>query len=163
MLGDEEHRPTQLDRRELLRTVGFWSVSGAAAALLGAPGIRFVVGKSLDPGEERWVETGPVGEVSQDTFRAVQYQFRSKDAWREVERRGLVYVRAREDGTILALSAQCTHLGCLVVWRQSENQFACPCHTGFYDATGNVISGPPPRPLAQLETKVENGKVLVRV
>ncbi len=163
MAGEQERQPTQLSRREALKTMGFWSVSGAAAAVLGVPGLRFFVGKSLEPGDEHWVEAGPVKELSPRTFRAIRYQFRSKDAWREVDRQGLVYVRVQEDGTVLALSAQCTHLGCLVGWREAEDRFACPCHTGFYDAQGKVISGPPPRPLVRLETRVENGTLLVRV
>jgi len=60
---------------------------------------------------------------------------------------------------LLALSSICTHLGCIVHWDKTTQHFACPCHGGVYDRTGNVISGPPPRPLDHYEVKVENGVV----
>lgn len=163
MAGEQEKQPPKLDRREALTAIGVWSVVGVMAATLGVPGIRFFVGSSLEPEAEHWVEAGPVEELSPSTFQAVRYRFRSKDAWREVERKGLLYVRSREDGSILALSAVCTHLGCLVRWREADQIFACPCHVGIYDAEGNVVSGPPPRPLEHLATKVDNGTLLVKV
>lgn len=56
-------------------------------------------------------------------------------------------------------SAVCTHLGCLVRWESDKNRFYCPCHKGIFDSNGQVISGPPPRPLDQF--KVEQDKNLV--
>mmetsp|Transcript_46857 Transcript_46857/g.85865 ORF Transcript_46857/g.85865 Transcript_46857/m.85865 type:complete len:223 (+) Transcript_46857:45-713(+) len=47
-----------------------------------------------------------------------------------------------------ALKAECTHLGCLAEWRQSENKFVCPCHGSEYDAQGKVLRGPAPSSLA---------------
>ena len=62
-----------------------------------------------------------------------------------------------------AFSAICTHLGCLVQWDQRQHQFACPCHAGFYDANGRVVSGPPPRPLAEYRVAVVADEVKVRL
>lgn len=46
-----------------------------------------------------------------------------------------------------ALSAVCTHLGCVVRWDDRSKLIRCPCHAGVFDADGAVVSGPPPRPL----------------
>ena len=60
---------------------------------------------------------------------------------------------------LFALSAGCTHLGCLVSWHRPENRFRCPCHSGQYDIRGNVVAGPPPAPMKRLSLKIEHQKV----
>jgi cytochrome b6-f complex iron-sulfur subunit len=62
-----------------------------------------------------------------------------------------------------ALSAVCTHLGCLVDWDQARGQVICPCHGGVYDADGKVVSGPPPKALPAHEVNVINGRIMVKV
>ena len=47
----------------------------------------------------------------------------------------------------VAFTAVCTHLGCTVQYRSDHADIWCPCHNGIYDLAGNVVSGPPPRPL----------------
>lgn len=51
----------------------------------------------------------------------------------------------------------CTHLGCPYHWEASVQRFVCPCHNGVFDINGNVVSGPPPRPLDYYDAKVEGG------
>lgn len=53
-------------------------------------------------------------------------------------------------GQFVALSAVCTHLGCIVKWQPAEQEFLCPCHAGRFTVEGTVISGPPPKPLEAL-------------
>ena len=62
---------------------------------------------------------------------------------------------------LFALSAVCTHLGCLTNWQRPENRFLCPCHGGQYDTQGNVVTGPPPAPLNRLPLKIEHQKVYI--
>jgi Rieske Fe-S protein len=62
------------------------------------------------------------------------------------------------DGRLVAYSAVCTHLACAVLWRQENNRLECPCHDGVFDpATGEVLAGPPPRPLPKVRLR-EDGQ-----
>jgi glycine/D-amino acid oxidase-like deaminating enzyme/nitrite reductase/ring-hydroxylating ferredoxin subunit len=61
-----------------------------------------------------------------------------------IVRRGAGKVAAyrEEDGTVHAISAVCTHLGCQVKWNEAERSWDCPCHGSRFDFTGRVIQGP---------------------
>jgi cytochrome b6-f complex iron-sulfur subunit len=66
-----------------------------------------------------------------------------------------------EDGTFKAYSLMCTHLACTVSWNPEKREFYCPCHEGFFDAEGKVLSGPPPAPLERWKVEVSGEKVVV--
>jgi cytochrome b6-f complex iron-sulfur subunit len=66
----------------------------------------------------------------------------------------------RDGEGLYAISAVCTHLGCIVA--QSTQGFACPCHGSKFDPRGNVIGGPAPRALPWLEvSRAADGQLLV--
>ena len=60
-----------------------------------------------------------------------------------------------------AISLVCTHLGCIVDWNGGTHEFDCPCHGARFGATGQVISGPPPRALEEYPVAVIQGEVIV--
>jgi len=66
-----------------------------------------------------------------------------------------------EDGSFKALSLVCTHMACTVSWNPEKREFYCPCHEGFFDAEGKVLSGPPPTPLEKWKAEVKDDKVVV--
>jgi cytochrome b6-f complex iron-sulfur subunit len=68
---------------------------------------------------------------------------------------------ARRNGELIALSAVCTHLGCIVAFNAAAGAFQCPCHGGKYDRDGKVIAGPPPKPLERLAIRVEDDKIIL--
>ncbi|HEY6187804.1 MAG TPA: Rieske (2Fe-2S) protein [Pyrinomonadaceae bacterium] len=68
-----------------------------------------------------------------------------------------ILVRAR-DGQYFAYGQKCTHLACPVYFESSRGQLECPCHEGGFDVqTGDVLYGPPPRPLDRIELEVRAG------
>ena len=62
---------------------------------------------------------------------------------------------------INALSAVCTHLGCIVKWDPDKEELFCPCHMAKYDTNGNVKSGPAPKPLFTLKANLINEQIIV--
>ena len=65
------------------------------------------------------------------------------------------------DGALVALSAVCTHLTCTVRFDSETGTLFCPCHNGRFDLGGNVLSGPPPRPLETYAVAVSGADVIV--
>ncbi|HKJ68224.1 MAG TPA: Rieske (2Fe-2S) protein [bacterium] len=66
-----------------------------------------------------------------------------------------------EDGEWRAFSAICTHLDCIVQYRDDLDHIWCACHNGHYDLQGRNISGPPPRPLEQFDVNIQGNDVYV--
>jgi Rieske Fe-S protein len=128
-------------------------IGGAALTAIGAPAVT-------NKKEGKWVETASAEEVSDGQFHKVSIEYSAKDGWLEGKTKQLVYVKVSGE-TIFALSATCAHLGCNVNYDEQTGGFKCPCHSGVYDASGKNISGPPPRPLSQLEAKIEDGKLMI--
>jgi cytochrome b6-f complex iron-sulfur subunit len=64
-------------------------------------------------------------------------------------------------GGVYALSAVCTHLGCITRFLSDESVIACPCHGSRFDLEGNVVQGPAPRPLPWLEVQTDPAGALV--
>jgi len=62
---------------------------------------------------------------------------------------------------IFALSAVCTHLGCLARYEKENDRIFCPCHGSRFDTAGRVTNGPAPIPLPRLEVKLEGGVLVV--
>ncbi|HEX6070853.1 MAG TPA: FAD-dependent oxidoreductase [Longimicrobiaceae bacterium] len=70
-----------------------------------------------------------------------------------VLRRGAKPIAAYRDeaGVLHERSAVCTHLGCIVHWNAEETSWDCPCHGSRFAPTGEVLNGPAPFPLPEVE------------
>lgn len=65
-----------------------------------------------------------------------------------------ILVRLAKDEYV-AYSQKCTHLQCPVIWRNKDSKLFCPCHHGAFDVkTGQVLYGPPERPLPRVKLDV---------
>ena len=64
-------------------------------------------------------------------------------------------------GGFFAVSAVCTHLGCIVEWSAEKQQVVCPCHNATFDYRGNIVSGPPPTPLKSFLVEVQGDTIMV--
>ncbi len=76
---------------------------------------------------------------------------------------GKFYLARLDNGGFLALSRECTHLGCTVPWDTRQQRFVCPCHASAYDITGAVLNPPAPRALNLFPIRIENRIVKVDI
>lgn len=101
--------------------------------------------------------------------RAVVFQVRRGPVVETVSRVVFVTRTPEEPNGILALSGECTHLTCPVQKRtvsvgSGEAPLACPCHGGAFSRTGEVVAGPPPRPLRRLRIELpEDGAGMIHL
>jgi Rieske Fe-S protein len=135
--GEEE-----VTRREFAR----YLVLGAGAVAAGNVGLAvWTQLRSINTGEPRPIvalAAVPVGQT---------YLFRYPA---EADPAILLRVNERE---VVAFSQQCTHLGCVVYYQATENRWHCPCHEGnFATLSGDVISGPPTRPLGRINVEIRD-------
>lgn len=80
--------------------------------------------------------------------------------FKDLQGREIILVKT--EAGLRAISTTCTHLGCKSYWEPDNNRFFCPCHDGVFDINGDVVSGPPPRPLERYPVEVdENDNVFV--
>jgi hypothetical protein len=156
-------------RRRLMEG-GAQVAGGIAVAMIALPGLGFALGPLFEETEpERWQDVGPEDDFNKNTYvpKVISISPEVGDAGKTT-----IYVRqydpARDKKVegqdplpYVAISTRCAHLGCPVRYIQASGKFVCPCHGGVYGYQGEVIGGPPVRPLDRFYTKVENGRVLV--
>lgn len=156
----EELEPKDISRRQFLN-YALMGTGGFLAAMPLVPMLRFAVDPLLQSTEAgEMTEIGPIDEFG-PTPKMKEFTVATKDAWYETETTHTAWIYKQEDGSIMAMSGICTHLGCNVSWASNENypnQFFCPCHGGRYKKNGVNIEGTPPTaPLPVYEQKIENG------
>lgn len=73
-----------------------------------------------------------------------------------------VYIVRTREGGFFAVSAVCTHLGCITQWKDDVKQIQCPCHGSKFQPSGVKVEGPAPRPLPHfLITLTADGELQV--
>jgi Rieske Fe-S protein len=92
----------------------------------------------------KWTAIGPSSKLKQEDFSQVDCGDYT------------LFVAKLSDDSVLAISSECTHLGCGVLWDHKSLEFHCPCHGGKYDSTGKNIAGPPKRPLQRFATRIDS-------
>lgn len=132
-------------RRDTLRFL----VSGTGALFL-ATGALALAGSIRRSTTLRFVAVARVGELAENESKVFNYPDNySQGILINLPGRGLV-----------AYSDVCTHLSCAVLWQPKENHLYCPCHDGLFDVTnGEVLAGPPTRPLPLIQLETHNGVV----
>lgn len=158
-MGDKN----ELSRRNFLQTA-IWGIGGLIGIGFGVPAVAYVVGPSLKSQQlQTWMRLGPTTKVELDTPTLFTFTKQVQTGWIMNTEEVSVYVLSTDGRTYVAMSNICTHLGCHIRWIAEQNHFFCPCHNGVFDSSGNVVSGPPPRPLTRYDVKVDNGELFVLV
>jgi menaquinol-cytochrome c reductase iron-sulfur subunit len=150
-----------LSRRNfMIRTIiGIFVLIGAAmTAALGGFGVL----PALKKKEPAWSDAGSVADLQVNQPQERRFFETVKSGWQKENVERTVWLVKKPDNSVTAYSPNCPHLGCGYRWVAADQRFACPCHGSVFDINGKVLSGPAPRPLDTIETRVEGGKLLVK-
>ncbi len=132
-------------RRDTLRFL----VSGSGALALASATLA-LTGAIREASVRRRLPIARVGELPENGAKVFSYPDAFADG---------ILVNLPGKG-LVAYSDVCTHLSCAVLYRAEQREFYCPCHDGRFDAfTGEVLGGPPNRPLPLIELSISGDTV----
>jgi Rieske Fe-S protein len=158
---DAQH-PDPAGRRRFLARV----IKSIHALITGTVGV-VVGGAILSPvfgrRQQNWLTAASLADIPATGPLPVTVRVAHSDGYSQVVERRSVFLVKTGESDVIALDSTCTHLGCRVSWDAEAKVLRCPCHGGVYDTTGAVTAGPPPRPLARLMTRIEDGQVQVQL
>lgn len=148
MALENEHKNNAQKSRRIFLGLGLAGAGISVLALLGGS-IRFFFPKVLFESPSVFTAGRPgdylAGEMSE----------RFKESNR-------VWIVKTKPGSLYALEANCTHLGCTPQWFADEELFKCPCHGTNFNLDGDVLAGPAPLPLFRLSIRLDqNGFVVI--
>ena len=140
------------------------AISSFISIVAGIPIIGYLLAPLRQKQDVKWISIGRVADFTASIPQMVQFTITRRDGWVEAHDSRTCWIVPQPDGSFLAYNGRCTHLACAYSWKndgQYAGKFFCPCHDGVYDRNGMVLDGPPPRKLDRLETKVEDGMLMV--
>lgn len=143
---------------KVLVTAGSIAYAGALCAV----GASFVTSTPGGESRERWLRAARLDDLPEGEPRRVAIVGDARDAFTvtPAEQLGSVWL-VRKGNEVRALSATCPHLGCAIDLAGDKKAFSCPCHTSSFAIDGAAQSGPSPRGMDSLATRVKEGWVEV--
>ncbi len=146
-------------RRNFLLTL--WIIAqGILAAFLVVPGLRYFIQPIYEKVQTSRVQLGDFRALPEGEPTRVDYNILQRAGYQVEELQEFVYV-LRNGEQVTVYSPTCTHMGCNVAWDAEADEFQCPCHGGRYNIRGEVIGGPPPRPLTELASSLQDGTIWI--
>lgn len=149
-----------MSRRDFIKLATV-TVGGAIGAAVGIPGIVYLIDPALEAGgKDAWVTLGPVENFPIGTPTLITFVRSKVNGWEKSSLSYGVFVVRKSETETLVLSNVCTHLACRVNWVEEKQAYICPCHDAAFSIEGEVLAGPPPRPLDKYEgdtLKLEDG------
>ncbi len=135
------------------------TVMGTVVAL---PGISYLIGPFLKVTKaDAWVPAGPLENYPVGTPTLFNFTRTKVNGWERTANTYGVYIYRVSETETVVLSNVCTHLACRVKWQQEGQIYHCPCHDADFGPKGEIIRGPQDKPLNHLNSKVENGTLLI--
>lgn len=160
---------TEQTRRGLLKLTCRATMFGYAALML-IPGARFLIEpllrKSSQNGQARRVTR--LDDLPVDVPKPFAIKGSRLDAWTLYPEQtlGRIFLVRRGDDSVVAFTAECPHVGCVVEFNTADDRFVCPCHRGVFDAHGKLVpseqlgwKNAPPRDMDMLVSGIEVDEV----
>ena len=154
-------KSSPLNRRDFIKGTGA-VIGGLIGALIGIPSIVYLLSPSLQSEEDTGsIDLGPLENYPIGVPARFEFTRTKVNGWERTSLNYGLFVVRKNESDVRVFSDICTHLGCRVSWHPDVQHYISPCHDGHFDIMGQNVSGPPPRPLDEFITKIENGNLSV--
>jgi Rieske Fe-S protein len=154
-------KSNQVSRSDFVKIVTVF-IGTLIGTVIGIPAIGYLISPGLRVKEtEAWVPLGPLNNYPIGEPKLFNFTRSQINGWEKTVTSYGVFVIRKDENQIRVLSNICTHLGCRVSWHADLQHYVSPCHNGHFDIVGNVVSGPPPRPLDEFTNKIENDNLYI--
>lgn len=148
-------------RRSFLIKLSLW-LSALPATLVAVPILSALLGPLLEKQTQKWRSVGTLNEFPVGTTKLVSFINADPLPWAGTTAKSAAWLRRESEGSFVAFSANCTHLGCPVRWEEKAGLFMCPCHGGVYYKNGDVAAGPPPKALVRYQVRINKNEVEIK-
>jgi len=156
-----EKQEKEVGRKDFL-SLTIYAIGGLISFAIGIPAVAYILGPALKKADDQnWIPLGAASKVELGVPTLFKARVEQKAGWITNEQELSFYVLTDNGRDYVAMSNVCTHLGCRVRWVENQEQFFCPCHNAVFDKEGEVVAGPPPKPLDRFDVKVENDQLFV--
>ena len=146
----------QLNRRDFVKIVTAF-LGSIMAAMVGIPAVFYLISPAFRKQEaQSWVSVGPLENYPVGIPTPFSFTRTTVNGWEKTVNSYGVFILRKDEDQVRVFSNICTHLACHVSWHADLQHYVSPCHDGHFDIEGNVVKGPPPRPLDEFTTKVED-------
>ncbi len=136
------------NRRKFLNSLLAIGSFGTISAIV-YPILAFLIPPKIAEIKVTSLKVGPVSGFDNNSSKIVKFG-----------RTPIILIR-NIDGEFVALEATCTHLDCIVQFRDDTQEILCACHNGIYDLEGRNVSGPPPKPLKKYLVKIVDEEITI--
>jgi len=157
----EKAASNYISRRDFIKGIAV-VVGAVIGAGVGIPTIGYLISPALRKQDaEVWIPLGLLEKIPIGIPTYFIFIRKEVNGWENTVTSYGVFAVRKDTTNVIVLSNICTHLGCHVTWHPNIQHYVSPCHNGHFDINGNVTFGPPPRPLDEFLTKVEEGKLTI--
>lgn len=156
-------RSPVMDRRNFVKIVSA-SLGSIMAAIVGLPMIQYFISPALrKTAGDDWISLGALDNYPLGIPTLFKFTISKINGWEKSSHSYGAFVLRKNGQEPIVFSDVCTHLSCRVNWDEDRNTYNCPCHAAHFDKNGEVISGPPPRPLDQYEIKLDGDQLFIHL
>jgi len=158
-MADSPH----LDRRQFVNVV-VAALGTIMGVVIGVPAIGYLISPATKvQKKDDWISLGPLENYQVGKPALFSFNRTTVNGWEKtVNSYGAYVVRFSLD-QVKVFSNMCTHLSCRVTWTEEAQEYVCPCHDAQFDIEGRVTAGPPPKPLVEYETKIEDNSLFIHL
>jgi Rieske Fe-S protein len=158
-----KYRSPVMDRKSFVKIVTA-SLGSIMAAIVGLPVIQYFISPALGKtiGDD-WISLGSLDNYPIGIPTLFNFTITKVNGWERSSHSYGAFVLRKEDQDPIVFSDVCTHLSCRVNWNEEISEFYCPCHAAIFDKNGEVVSGPPPRPLDRYEIRLDGDQLFIHL